>query len=74
MIDRHKSVWGKGRDRAKNAGEVKELFKLRMLLAQEQMDMAINNLWLEIQKWFLLIQRSRFQNSLPEGELWRENY
>lgn len=63
-----------GRDRAKNAGEVKELFKLRMLLAQEQMDMAINNLWLEIQKCFLLIQRSRFQNSLPEGELWRENY
>lgn len=29
-----------GGDRAKNDGEVKELFKLRMLLAQEQMDMA----------------------------------
>lgn len=38
-----------GGDRAKNDGEVKELFKLRMLLAQEQMDMAIKNLWLEIQ-------------------------
>lgn len=50
MIDRHKYAWGKGKDRAKNAREVKELFKLRMLLAQEQMDMAINNLWLEIQK------------------------
>jgi len=48
VIDRHKYVWERGRDRAKNAGAVKELFKLRMLLAQGQMDMAINNLWLGI--------------------------
>jgi len=57
LIDRHEYAWRKGKDRAKNAGEVQELFKLRMLLAEEQMDMAINNLWLEIQKQFLLIKR-----------------
>lgn len=57
----------KGKDRAKNAGEVQELFKLRMLLAEEQMDMAINKLWLEIQKQLLLIKSWRFQKSLPEG-------
>lgn len=48
---------GKGKDRAKNAREVQELFKLRMLLAEEQMDMAVNKLWLEIQKQLLLIKR-----------------
>lgn len=34
---------------AKIAGQIKELFKLMMLPAQDQMDMAIKHLWLEIQ-------------------------
>lgn len=45
-------VGGEGRDRAESAGEVEELFKLKMLLAQEQMDMAINILWVETQNGF----------------------
>lgn len=41
------SVWGRD-GTAENAGQVEELLKLRMLLAQEQLGMAVKHLWLEI--------------------------